>query len=92
MSKVMIHQGAVDAIKEDAKRYMDKLAFDIKDIAKEECPVDTGRLQNSIETYIAPDKDTIRANAPYAYFVCMGTRYQMGNPFLQKALMIVKTS
>ena len=54
--------------------------------AKQNCPVDTGRLRNSI-THAQEDEDTevIGTNVEYAPFVELGTRKQNAQPYLRPA-------
>lgn len=54
--------------------------------AKKLCPVDTGRLRNSI-THAQYNEDTevIGSNVDYAPFVELGTHKQAARPFLRPA-------
>lgn len=53
--------------------------------AKLLCPVDTGRLRNSI-THTADDKFAyIGTNVEYAPYVELGTRFQQAQPYLRPA-------
>ena len=54
--------------------------------AKQLCPVDTGRLRNSI-THAQVDEDTevIGTNVKYAPFVELGTKKQKAQPYLRPA-------
>lgn len=52
--------------------------------AKQEAPVDTGRLRNSIEHHAeGKDKMIVSTNVEYAIYQEMGTRYQSGTPFIK---------
>lgn len=52
--------------------------------AKQEAPVDTGRLRNSIEHHAeGKDKMVVSTNVEYAIYQEMGTRYQSGTPFIK---------
>lgn len=55
--------------------------------AKKLCPVDTGRLRNSI-THQQYDEHTevIGTNVSYAPYVCLGTHKQKAQPFLRPAV------
>ena len=54
--------------------------------AKKLCPVDTGRLRNSI-THMQYDENTevIGSNVEYAPYVCLGTHKMAPRPFLRPA-------
>lgn len=55
--------------------------------AKEDCPVDTGRLRNSIAHAVAKNEDAvyIGTNVEYAPYVELGTSRQKAQPFLKPA-------
>lgn len=55
--------------------------------AKKECPVDTGRLRNSIAHAVAKSEDAvyIGTNVEYAPYVEFGTSRQKAQPFLRPA-------
>lgn len=54
--------------------------------AKELCPVDTGRLRNSItHAQTGEQEESIGSNVEYAPYVELGTRKMMAQPFLQPA-------
>lgn len=67
-----------------------KTTLRIEALAKMKCPVDTGRLRNSIQHQIALDNGEITGrvgtNVEYAPYVEFGTRYWSGKPFLIPAL------
>ena len=55
--------------------------------AKEICPVDTGRLRNSIAHEPVDDHtERIGSNVEYAPYVELGTRYQKAQPYLRPAV------
>jgi len=63
-----------------------KTAFRIEAKAKEDCPVDTGTLRNSIQTVVESDtKATVGTPIEYAPYVHDGTRRMKGRPFLTEA-------
>lgn len=62
-----------------------KSAFLVEREAKQEAPVDTGRLRASIYTDITPNVATISPYVNYAIYVHEGTRYIRANPFLNRA-------
>lgn len=55
--------------------------------AKKKCPVDTGRLRNSITHVIRPSEKAvyIGSNTEYAAFVELGTRHMKAQPYLRPA-------
>lgn len=55
--------------------------------AKRACPVDTGRLRNSITHVTRPDEKAvyIGTNVEYAPYVELGTRHQKPQPYLKPA-------
>lgn len=55
--------------------------------AKESCPVDTGRLRNSIAHAQQDDHtEVVGTNVEYAPYVELGTRYQRAQPYLAPAV------
>lgn len=58
--------------------------------AKRMCPVDTGRLRNSVTTAIEPDDDSVSmyvgSNVEYAPPVELGTKRMAAQPFLKPAI------
>ena len=56
--------------------------------AKADCPVDTGKLRDSIQ-YVVDDSDnslSVGTNVEYAPYVEMGTSRQKAQPFLRPAV------
>ena len=68
------------------KRALAKSAYLIEGSAKKLSPVLTGRMRNSITTYLEDYRATIMPLVDYAAFVHDGTRYMVGRPFMQQAL------
>jgi HK97 gp10 family phage protein len=63
-----------------------KTAFRIEAKAKQDCPVDTGVLRNSIQTHVDnPVKATVGTPLDYAPYVHDGTRHIKGKAFLTEA-------
>lgn len=55
--------------------------------AKEECPVDTGNLQNSIaHAAQGPNTESIGTNVHYAPYVELGTSRMRAHPYLRPAV------
>lgn len=69
-------------------RALEAVGIQAEGDAKALCPVDTGRLRNSItHTIDAGDKTAIiGTNVEYAQYVHEGTRGRKGNPFLRNAV------
>lgn len=73
----------------DVGRFLARAANDISTLAKQLCPVDTGRLRSSIAWEFRHDGDVyvvVGTNVEYAIYVHEGTRYMAGTPFLTTAL------
>ena len=68
-------QQIADAIGENKNKLMENIIFDGVTIAKEEVPVDTGELRDSIHGELNPDgtKGAIVAGTDHAIFVEFGT-------------------
>lgn len=66
---------------------MEEVGLVAEGYAKRACPVDTGRLRNSITHIVRPDEDSvyIGTNVEYAPCVEYGTVYQDPQPFLRPA-------
>lgn len=63
-----------------------RIAEEIAQDAKRFAPVDTGFLRSSIQATPAENgKATVRAGAPYAGFVEMGTSRMRARPYLRPA-------
>lgn len=78
---------------EDVKKYtaeaieraLESVGITAEAYAKLNCPVDTGRLRNSI-THVVDDKAVyIGTNVEYAGYVELGTRHQKAQPYLKPA-------
>lgn len=59
-----------------------KGAYLIERISKQNAPVDTGRLRSSIATSLIPFRATIEPHVNYAVFVHEGTRFISARPFM----------
>lgn len=57
----------------------------VQDTAKQNCPVDTGRLQGSISYAVEGNEGIVGSNVEYAPYVEAGTYKMTGRHFLQKA-------
>jgi HK97 gp10 family phage protein len=60
----------------------------LADTARDQCPVKTGRLRDSIEVDIHGDglSATVSATAPYSAAVEHGTHKTSANPFMRRAM------
>lgn len=57
----------------------------VMDGAKQDCPVDTGRLQGSITYQVDGNEGIVGSNVEYAPYVEAGARGRPGKHFLQNA-------
>jgi HK97 gp10 family phage protein len=60
-------------------------ALAVESRAKENAPVDTGRLRSSIASDIQGVTATVGTNVEYAVYIELGTRFQPARPFLYPA-------
>lgn len=76
----------VDAVQQAKARALEIIGGKAESYAKRLCPVDTGRLRNSI-THEQYDDNTeiIGTNVEYAPFVELGTSKQRPQPYLRPA-------
>lgn len=77
---------ALSAMAEAKARALEIIGGKAESYAKKLCPVDTGRLRNSI-THAQYDEDTevIGSNVEYAPYVELGTSRKGARPFLRPA-------
>ena len=73
---------AVDVAKQ---RGLEKVGLTAERYAKALCPVDTGRLRNSISHAVEGDSAYIGTNVEYAPYVEMGTVRTRAQPYLKPA-------
>ena len=66
-------------------RALEKIGLVAEGYAKKACPVDTGRLRNSITHVVSGDSAYIGTNVEYAPFVELGTSKQKAKPYLKPA-------
>ena len=67
-------------------RQLASWAADVKALAKQLAPVRTGHLKSSIYAKISEWVAEIGAEATYALFVELGTRYMQAHPYLYPAI------
>lgn len=77
---------AAQGIESAIQRALEKIGLTAEGYAKRLCPVDTGRLRNSI-THQSDGKDSvyIGTNVEYGKYVELGTRRAAPQPFLRPA-------
>ena len=77
----------IDGIDDAISRALEKIGLTAEGYSKRLCPVDTGRLRNSI-THVVSDGEKsvyIGTNVEYAPYVEMGTVNTKAQPFLKPA-------
>ena len=74
-----------DALPEQIERALIAIGLAAESHAKELCPVDTGRLRNSISHETDSDSVYIGTNVEYAAFVELGTSKMKARPYLRPA-------
>lgn len=79
-----IIEGAINAA---VKKALEKIGWTCEGYAKRLCPVDTGRLRNSIAHQLMNDEDAviIGTNVEYGPYVELGTSRQREQPYLRPA-------
>ena len=73
---------------EAVARALEAIGLTAERHAKERCPVDTGRLRNSISHAVAAENEQavyIGSNVEYAAYVELGTSRMKAQPFLKPA-------
>lgn len=75
----------LNALPEQVERAMEAVGLQAERHAKEECPVDTGRLRNSISHATQGNSAYIGTNVEYAPYVEMGTSRMGAQPYLKPA-------
>lgn len=75
----------LDGISQAKARALEKIGLVAEGYAKRLCPVDTGRLRNSITHTIDDEAAYIGTNVEYAVYVEMGTVNTPAQPYLKPA-------
>ncbi len=96
---VRINQFALDSYMAeqggDVWRELQRRALRVESLASQLCPVDTGRLSNSITHEMGVDADgpysDVGTNVEYALFVELGTSRAAAQPYLRPALEAAKS-
>lgn len=78
-------QAVIDAFPSAINRALEAIGLKCEGYAKKECPVDTGRLRNSITHTIDRDSAYVGTNVEYAPFIELGTTKRKPKPFLVPA-------
>ncbi len=68
---------------------LEAMGMQAESFTKQNTPVDTGRLRNSISHKVAPSEMSVYIGTPveYAPFVELGTSRQKAQPYLRPAIM-----
>ena len=74
------------ALQNQVHRFLASWVADVKALARKLVPVKTGYLQSTIYATISDWVANVGADATYAYFVEMGTRYMHAQPYLYPAI------
>ena len=75
------------ALPEQIEQALIAIGLTAESYAKRDCPVDTGRLRNSITNAVRADEKAvyIGSNVEYAAFVELGTSRMKARPYLRPA-------
>ena len=72
----------------DITKKLNKILLALEAQAKEDCPVDTGHLRNSIRSEMTSAKEgVVETNVEYAKHVEYGTSKQVAQPFMRTAII-----
>ena len=74
------------ASQEQINKALKAVALTAEGYAKQECPVDTGRLRSSITNEVDTETAYIGTNVEYGPYVEMGTSRMRAQPFLEPAM------
>ena len=75
----------IDEMKKTMERALEKIGMVGEAYAKEECPVDTGTLRDSISHAVDDNTAIIGTNVEYAPYVELGTSKMEARPYLKPA-------
>ena len=79
--------GVAERVTENLNSIVLAAAERVAEAAREACPVDTGKLRNSISVSAEGNSAVVSANTDYAAYVEFGTSKQSPQPFLAPALI-----
>lgn len=75
-----------DAVEDAVTKALEEIGLTAEGYAKKKCPVDTGRLRNSISHAAKEQTVYIGTNVEYAVYVEMGTKNTKSQPYLRPAV------
>ena len=75
-----------DDVLKGLQQNIEKAALTLEKNAKQNCPVDTGKLRASITTEVGNLEAEVGTNVEYAPYVEFGTSKQSAQPFMRPAL------
>ena len=75
-----------DAVEDAITKALEEIGLTAEGYAKKKCPVDTGRLRNSISHASTEDTAYVGTNVEYAVYVEMGTVNTKPQPYLRPAV------
>lgn len=75
----------LNALPHQVERALEAVGLQAEGYAKLKCPVDTGRLRNSISHSAQGNTAYIGTNVEYARYVELGTSRQKAQPYLKPA-------
>lgn len=75
-----------DAVEDAVTKALEEIGLTAEGYAKKKCPVDTGRLRNSISHAAKEQTVYIGTNVEYAVYVEMGTKNTKSQPYLRPAI------
>lgn len=80
-------QKFLDALPEQIEQALIAIGLTAESYAKRDCPVDTGRLRNSITNAVRTGEQSvyIGSNVEYAAYVELGTSRMKARPYLKPA-------
>ncbi len=76
-----------DAVEDAITKALEEIGLTAEGYAKKKCPVDTGRLRNSISHAAKEQTVYIGTNVEYAVYVEMGTVNTKPQPYLKPAVI-----
>ena len=79
----------LSALEDALNRSLEKIGERAEELAKKECPVDTGRLRDSITHTVNTEAKTVTVSSDVEYspYVELGTSKMPPKPFLKPAMM-----
>lgn len=79
-------QECLEALKDQTAAALEEIGLAAEGFAKRLCPVDTGRLRNSITHATDKDSAYVGTNVEYAPYVELGTSRTRAQPYLRPAV------